>query len=690
MPGTLSVLMRLKADPEQAERALESFKGHVSSVTSAVEGDFSKLSSRISGMMGAIGPEVGLAAGGITALGGALLETANKAAEFGGKIYEASEITGMSAAALSGAAAVSKEYGENYDDMVMGIGRASRNLAMAIAEPTEETSKILATVLGGTKNLVALGLKPADQQMQIVLKRIFAMNNLNERNLALSELFGRSWMSNVETLKYLAENGFGPAIAQAKKFGMYYDADSARRAKMFQVQMETLRATLSALALTIGKAVIPMFSGLMQNLSGWIPQIEDYADRIKAVALAMTGQVAASTRAWEDAKKHAQEALQAQTDYLVHLDETVKAQEDAAKSQGKMDLDLSRTTAGHSGASRAAREHAMAIRQENEWQKSYNRTLEHTERLSARIAQEQAKAHEDLGRKLEAAQKPTTSEYAGFASAQAPMIAAINAQIAAQARLTAAQQAALPTEREISIVKEKLAHLYPMLTNAQLKDAATTEARAAGIKREIALYGQQADITKKLTNYMREKYNVQEISTRQQLTFNQAVMMGNQGIFAGAAGIAQATAGILETLKLKKAYAVVMTVYEAAKGFEDLADYNFWGAAQAFASSAMYAKVAGTHTPKSSGSAGGGGGSRSSGGGGGRSGVGGPASLVAAGGSSSGGGGTHTIVNVQGMISPDTMAKVMPQIAAGLNQGTQAGSITLASSSSTAIPAPKA
>jgi hypothetical protein len=51
------------------------------------------------------------------------------------------------------------------------------------------------------------GMIPLDDAMQKVMARIFAMNDVGARNLALQSLLGRGWQTNVETLKMLAEQG---------------------------------------------------------------------------------------------------------------------------------------------------------------------------------------------------------------------------------------------------------------------------------------------------------------------------------------------------------------------------------------------------------------------------------------------------------------------------------------------------
>jgi Lambda phage tail tape-measure protein (Tape_meas_lam_C) len=262
----------------------------------------------------AAGAGVGVAAG---AIGVGLFEAAQHAAEFGARIYDASEKTGLSAATLSGVAALAKETGNDFNLLTTALARGTVNFEKT-AESGGKLNAELYQVMGGAKGVSDLGLKPMDDRIQTVLKRIFELNDVGQRNVALQELLGRGWQDNVETLKLLAEQGYGPAIEAAKKFGIFFDDEAARQAKQFAVQLAATKAEFEALALTVGRAVIPAFQGWMQGLQGIGPQLEALADHAKVVAFVLEGNFAGAAKAWRDASRPMREAVQAQTDFLVH------------------------------------------------------------------------------------------------------------------------------------------------------------------------------------------------------------------------------------------------------------------------------------------------------------------------------------------------------------------------------------
>jgi hypothetical protein len=141
------------------------------------------------------------------------------------------------------------------------------------------------------------------------------------------------------------------------------------------------------------------------------------------------------------------------------------------------------------------------------------------------------------------------------------------------------------------------------------------------------------------------------------------------------------------------ARAMVWAIYETAVGFADLF-VDPPAAAAAFEAAAVFGLVAGAAA--AAGAAMGAGGGRRGGtsaatgtpGRAGReSGTAGPAGTFPGAPTAQG---PHTIVQIQGMVSPDTLAKIMPQLSAAVNQGTRGGTITLAASSTAAIPRPAA
>ena len=162
--GFITTVLEIAADPSKAIAAIEELKVENEEGAAEVSGTWSTAMSAL------LNPTT-LALGAVTGLGGAMFELGEKSVEAGNKIYEASEKTGLSAEALSGVMAIAKTTGKSFESLSTAFGRASVNLAKATETGKGSDCRPLYTA-----ELQSLKFKPVDEQMQIVLKRIFALN----------------------------------------------------------------------------------------------------------------------------------------------------------------------------------------------------------------------------------------------------------------------------------------------------------------------------------------------------------------------------------------------------------------------------------------------------------------------------------------------------------------------------------
>ncbi len=254
--NTLGLAFEIAADPSKAIAGMEE-------LNAAAVAEAGELTNIWSGAMKAITGPTGIALGVIVGLGGGMKELADKAAEAGTQIYEASEKTGMSAQALSGVRALANETGSSFESLSTAFARATVNLAKAA-----DSGKGALTELFTTTELQSLRLKPVDEQMQTVLHRIFALTDAGERNRELQALLGRGWQDNIQVLKLLAEEGFSPAIERAKELGTYFDQDAAERARLYTLQIDHMKATWEGLSESLDRIVMPTISALFGLVFG--------------------------------------------------------------------------------------------------------------------------------------------------------------------------------------------------------------------------------------------------------------------------------------------------------------------------------------------------------------------------------------------------------------------------------------
>lgn len=279
----LGLLFEISADPSKALAATGEFRDKASQALREFEEQMISTMTKSLGITKEFGLGMAVGTGAVIGLGAAVFELANHAAELGEKIYAVSERTGITAESLSGLNAVAKINNENFDALSVALGRATVNMEKLIDSGGAASSE-LAKIMGGAKGLSELGLQPMEIRLQETLKRIFELNDVGERNSALSELMGRGWQGNVETLKFLAEEGFAPAIEKAKELGIFFDAQGAAAAKQFEMSLATLKAEMESLTNSIGQHAIPVVSIFVEWIRDGGPFHSGIGSIIKAEA----------------------------------------------------------------------------------------------------------------------------------------------------------------------------------------------------------------------------------------------------------------------------------------------------------------------------------------------------------------------------------------------------------------------
>jgi hypothetical protein len=312
----------------------EKLAGVFNAIGSATKGAFSEISK--SGVV--IGGLAGLALG-VTAVGGGLFALAQKAAEYGSKIYEAKEKTGIAAGQLSGIMALTKEVGGNFDSLTNSLARAGANLS-GISEHGAKAAGSTTFLARAAKEAGDSGLKPMGDRIQSVLAQVFKWNNEGDRNKALSELLGKGWMENVSTLKLLAEQGYAPAIAAAQRLGIYFDDVSARQAKEFRVALADLEGQASGLGLKIGSELIPKLLSLSAMLVGAGVQAHVAGELLASVGLILVGKIGDGLKegkqGFKDLSNVMGDLTQAQTDFLARVQALTSGQEAQGKESDKV------------------------------------------------------------------------------------------------------------------------------------------------------------------------------------------------------------------------------------------------------------------------------------------------------------------------------------------------------------------
>jgi hypothetical protein len=484
--------------------------------------------------------------------------------------------------------------------------------------------------------------------------------------------------------------------------------DDVEAGTKFLVAQRTMTAEVNAFTLLLGKTLLPVLTVLFVKLENFPIVMKEIGLSLAQLASYIAGPVGMLAN-WliiepKLTKAH-KEMDQAMTDALVALDKEVHA---ALAAGIAHDLEgKAVTTATH-----AVKEHAAALR---ELAPVFPPVVEAMLRIQQTHAAEeihaQAQALLDFGK---AAQMPTLA---------IPPLAPLMAYTDGFKQLTAAQVAALPTEREIRTIHQDLAKLFPNMTQEEV-DAKTAElARNTGL---LQLIVQSAELTKGTKLYRQEMQQViqtiRQLSgvedplvekMREMLVTQQQV---NQGMLQMAdatmkAGFAAAMYGESIGRAMEKAAKAALASIAEQAGVNALnaLAYGAWYLAQAifgfgdpnaaaaaglaFEAAAEWGAIAGVAGAAAAAMPSGGGGAGSSRGaaaGAGRGAGGGQAiERGGAGGGSNGGGRggySQTTIHIDGVISPDNMAQVFTQAGVGAGNGL----FKFTASGVSGIPAPRA
>ncbi len=261
-------------------------------------------------------------------------------------------------------------------------------------------------------------------------------------------------------------------------------------------------------------------------------------------------------------------------------------------------------------------------------------------------------------------------------------------------QLTAAERLALPTEREIKVVREELTRLMPDLTQKEMQANAQRLASNPQIQKEIELLRQGKIAQEELNRAIAQEMGVKEQFLPVSKQFTEAIHAEITATHESmVAASEEATKGLAGFIGGRKAQAAVEAVWETARGIALLAEGS-WppnpaaivAAGLHFEAAAQYAILAGSggHHRGRGAAGGGGGGAQESSGPGGRQ------TVEQGGGEGTRGGGgsgnPQTIVQISG---GQLNSNGQQQLAAWVGMGAAVGLYKFNASGSSGIPAPR-
>lgn len=281
----LGLLFKIKANSSDAQSDIKKLRNVLDSEVSAMTGkgssSFAKLGQSIgltTTQMSGLATAAPIAGAAIAAVGGAAIAAgvaifglAQKTAEYGSKINDASLKTGLTAETLSGLDLQLKQSGTSMEALTRGIFLLQKNLE-AMADGSKK----------GTAELQKLGLKPGqlgdtEAVLRTVLKYLAALPDEQKRNAEGARLMGRSYQ---ELAVFVADtNGnIDQAIEKARELGLVMSQDAAKSADEFGDKLDELSNRAEGMGRTVGLVVIPAIMDAMKQLEVTVKGLPDVVE----------------------------------------------------------------------------------------------------------------------------------------------------------------------------------------------------------------------------------------------------------------------------------------------------------------------------------------------------------------------------------------------------------------------------
>jgi hypothetical protein len=288
---------RIKADGKEAISELNKIKGSVKDVGSiasgAARGDIGALASAFKGLgdegnkattyIKGAGLAVAAMAGAAVGLGAALFALAKNASDYGSAIFEASEKTGFSAETLTSLKMVAEQAGSSFEE-VSGALTKFNKLAGEAATGSKSAAKSLAELGLGPKDAV----NDLEGSLAKVVKTIYELPSGALQTEAAMKAFGRSGANLIPVIK--AANGdMGELIKKAKELGVTMTDAEARMSEDFGDALTQLKQQFQGLTFQIGSGMMPVFRGLMLDMSKYLSENKEKARQFGQTAATALG-----------------------------------------------------------------------------------------------------------------------------------------------------------------------------------------------------------------------------------------------------------------------------------------------------------------------------------------------------------------------------------------------------------------
>ncbi|MFA5430518.1 MAG: phage tail tape measure protein [Candidatus Omnitrophota bacterium] len=229
-----------------------------------------------------LGKAFTIAGGAIVASLGAAVKVT---ADYGDKINDLSQRTGVATEILSGYKLAADNSGTSIDGLATGFKFLSQRMVdiQAGGKDSIELFKVL-----GVEVLNADGtLRDSNDVMLDVAERFKGMEDGAGKTALAVEVFGRSGMELIPFLN-LGRDGLRENYENAERFGTIVSKQAAKAADEFNDSLGNMKSALSGAGMQLGQVLMPIVQGAIEQITDIVVKVREWADEHPQLFKAIT------------------------------------------------------------------------------------------------------------------------------------------------------------------------------------------------------------------------------------------------------------------------------------------------------------------------------------------------------------------------------------------------------------------
>lgn len=263
--GTIAI------DNTSAESAIQETTSSAESMTSKIGSKFQAVGSKMTSLGKALAP----VSAGVVAVGGAMIASAKKTADYTDNVDKMSQKLGISRTAFQEWDYILSQNGASIDSLKVGM-KTMNNQLDAVKQSGDTAGSAFERLGISFDDLKG---KSNEEVFEMTIKALQNCTDETERTKLATQLFGKAGVELAPLLNSGAEST-EKLKQKAHDLGLVLDDETIDAGVNMTDAMDTLKRTLATVGMTIGGAVMPYITKFCDYATAHLPQIRDAVSRV--------------------------------------------------------------------------------------------------------------------------------------------------------------------------------------------------------------------------------------------------------------------------------------------------------------------------------------------------------------------------------------------------------------------------